>query len=47
MQDKVESLRRKNVMLLISDLKLTSHDLSILIKIYSERKFHEERYEIM
>ncbi|XP_010069162.2 protein SIEVE ELEMENT OCCLUSION B isoform X1 [Eucalyptus grandis] len=45
--DKVESLRRKNVMLLISDLKLTSHDLSILIKIYSERKFHEERYEIV
>ncbi|XP_071721770.1 protein SIEVE ELEMENT OCCLUSION B-like [Rutidosis leptorrhynchoides] len=45
--DKVESLRRKNVMLLISDLKLTSHDLSILIKIYSECKFHEERYEIM
>lgn len=46
-QDKVESLRRKNVMLLISDLKLTSHDLSILIKIYSERKFHEECYEIV
>lgn len=45
--DKVESLRRKNVMLLISDLKLTSHDLSILIKIHSERKFHEERYEIV
>ncbi|XP_030533982.1 protein SIEVE ELEMENT OCCLUSION B-like [Rhodamnia argentea] len=46
-RDKVESLRRKNVMLLISDLKLTSHDLSILIKIYNERKFHEERYEIV
>ncbi|KAF8029589.1 hypothetical protein BT93_E2110 [Corymbia citriodora subsp. variegata] len=45
--DKVESLRRKNVLLLISNLKLTSHDLSILINIYSERKFHEERFEIM
>ncbi|XP_010069159.2 protein SIEVE ELEMENT OCCLUSION B [Eucalyptus grandis] len=46
-KDKVESLRRKNVLLLISDLKLTSHDLSILAKIYNERKFHEERYEIV
>lgn len=35
------------MLLLISDLKLTSHDLSILIKIYNERKFHEERYEIV
>ncbi|KAI6683709.1 hypothetical protein NL676_029622 [Syzygium grande] len=46
-RDKVESLRRKNVLLLISDLKLTSHDLSILTKIYNERKFCEERYEIV
>ncbi|XP_039166738.1 protein SIEVE ELEMENT OCCLUSION B-like [Eucalyptus grandis] len=46
-KDKIESLRRKNVLLLISDLKLTSHDLSILIKIYEECKFHEEGYEIV
>ncbi|KAL3752794.1 hypothetical protein ACJRO7_000227 [Eucalyptus globulus] len=46
-RDKVESLRRKNVLLLISDLKLTSHDLSILIKIYEECKFIEEGYEIV
>ncbi|XP_030541162.1 protein SIEVE ELEMENT OCCLUSION B-like [Rhodamnia argentea] len=45
--DMVESLRRKNVMLLISDLKLTCHDLSTLLKIYSECKFHEERHEIV
>ncbi|KAL3719493.1 hypothetical protein ACJRO7_004457 [Eucalyptus globulus] len=46
-KDKVESLWRKNVLLLISDLKLTSHDLSILVKIYNERKFHEKRYKIV
>ncbi|KAK3414904.1 hypothetical protein EUGRSUZ_H00206 [Eucalyptus grandis] len=44
--DKIEYLRRKNVLLLISDLKLSSHDLSILVKIYNEPKFHEN-HEIL
>ncbi|OWM71638.1 hypothetical protein CDL15_Pgr005825 [Punica granatum] len=45
--DKVESLRRKKVLLLITDLKLSSHDISTLVKIYNERKFQESRYEIL
>ncbi|KAK4754690.1 hypothetical protein SAY87_002794 [Trapa incisa] len=45
--DKVEILRRKKVLLLITDLKLTSPDLSILVKIYSESKFIESGYEIV
>ncbi|XP_030541160.1 protein SIEVE ELEMENT OCCLUSION B-like [Rhodamnia argentea] len=44
--DKIECLRRKNVLLLISDLKLSSHDLSILVKIYNEPKF-QESHEIL
>ncbi|XP_030534021.2 protein SIEVE ELEMENT OCCLUSION B-like [Rhodamnia argentea] len=43
----VESLRRKNVMVLISDLNMSHDDLSILKKIYSDPKFKEHRYEIV
>ncbi|KAI6694171.1 hypothetical protein NL676_021881 [Syzygium grande] len=43
----LESLRRKNVMLLISDQNLSVDDISILEKIYKEPKFKEEGYEIV
>ena len=45
--DKIESLRRKNVLLLISDLKLSTVDLQGLVSIYNESKFHEKGYEII
>ncbi|KAK4765775.1 hypothetical protein SAY86_026865 [Trapa natans] len=45
--DKIDSLRRKNVLLLISDLKLSSYDLSIMVNIYNRPKFQESRYEIV
>ncbi|XP_056167649.1 protein SIEVE ELEMENT OCCLUSION B-like isoform X2 [Syzygium oleosum] len=44
---KVESLRKKCVMLLISDLNLSPNDISILKMIYKEPKFKEKCYEIM
>ncbi|PKI56427.1 hypothetical protein CRG98_023165 [Punica granatum] len=43
----IEVLRRKNVLLLISDLKLASSDLSILVNVYNECKFQESQYDIM
>ncbi|OWM71635.1 hypothetical protein CDL15_Pgr005822 [Punica granatum] len=43
----VESLRRKNVLLLITDLKLSSDDHSTLINIYNEPKFKGSQYEIL
>ncbi|KAK4775176.1 hypothetical protein SAY86_010111 [Trapa natans] len=47
-QDKIDSLRRKNVLLLVSDLKLTTYDISIIMGVYKERKFQEGgRYEIL
>ncbi|KAK4757048.1 hypothetical protein SAY87_007175 [Trapa incisa] len=46
--DKIDSLRRKNVLLLVSDLKLTTYDISIIMGVYKERKFQEGgRYEIL
>lgn len=35
------------MLLLISDLKLTSYDLSIVVNVYNEPKFRESRYEIV
>lgn len=35
------------MLLLITDLNISSYDLSILVKIYNERKFQESLYEIM
>ncbi|KAF8016422.1 hypothetical protein BT93_H1819 [Corymbia citriodora subsp. variegata] len=47
LQVKVEELKNKSVMLLISDLNLSNDDLATLTSIYNASTFKSENYEIM